>query len=67
MTYLAIPSIFNRNGSKEFQTLKEAKSYLDETTGYIMPIEEWFMIGKIMKVDENGRLIPALDIRTISV
>jgi hypothetical protein len=67
MTFLAMPTIFNRNGSKEFPTMKEAKSYLDETTGYIMPIEEWFMIGKIMKVDENGQLTPAIDIRTISV
>ncbi len=56
MTYLAIPSIFNRNGSKEFQTLKEAKSYLDEKTGYTMPIAEWCMIRKIMIVDEDGQL-----------
>ncbi len=67
MTYLAMPSIFNRNGSKEFPTMKAAKSYLDEKTGYVMKSEEWCMIGKIMKVDENGQLIPALDIRTISV
>ena len=67
MTFLAMPTIFNRNGSKEFPTMKAAKSYLDEKTGYVMRTEEWCMIGKIMKVDENGQLIPALDIRTISV
>jgi hypothetical protein len=47
--------------------MKLAKSYLDEKTGYVMKAEEWCMIGKIMKVDENGQLIPAIDIRTISV
>ncbi len=58
MTYLALPSIFNRNGSKEFQTLKEAKSYLDEKTGYIMTSADWCLIKKIMIVDENGQLLP---------
>jgi len=67
MTFLALPSMFNRTNSKEFETLAEAKSYLDETTGYTMPIEEWCMIQKIMKVDQNSQLIPAIDIRTISV
>ena len=67
MTYLAMPSIFNRNNSQEFQTLKEAKKFLDEKTEYTMKAEEWCMIGKIMKVDENGQLIPALDISKISV
>lgn len=67
MTYLAMPSIFNRNGSKEFRTIKLAKSYLDQKTGYTMKAEEWCMVGKIMKVDKNGQLTPAIDIRTISV
>jgi hypothetical protein len=67
MTFLALPSMFNRNNSQQFQTLKDAKKFLDEKTGYVMKAEEWCMIGKIMKIDENGQLISALDIRTISM
>lgn len=67
MTYLAIPSIFNKNNSKEFATMREASSYLEDFTGYKMPDEEWCMIGKIMEVDENGQLIPAIDISKVLV
>lgn len=67
MTFLAIPSIFNKNNSKECNTLKAAQAYLETFTGYKMSIEEWCMIGKIMKVDESGQLVPAIDISRISV
>lgn len=67
MTYLAMPSIFNRNNSQEFATINAAKKFLDEKTEYKMRAEEWCMIGKIMKVDENGQLIPAIDISKISL
>lgn len=67
MTFVAKPSVFNMTNSKEFSTIEGAKKYLDEFTGYQMKKDEWVMIGKLLKVDENGQLIPALDIQSISV
>ena len=67
MTFVAKPSIFNMTNSKEFETISAAKKYLDEFTGYQMKADEWVLVGKLLKVDENCQLIPALDIETISV
>lgn len=67
MTFIAKPSIFNMTNSKEFATISAAKKYLDEFTGYTMKADEWVLVGKLLKVDENSQLIPALDIQTISV
>lgn len=67
MTFVAKPSIFNMTNSKEFETILAAKRYLDQFTGYAMRADEWVLVGKLLKVDENGQLIPALDIETISV
>lgn len=67
MTFVAKPSVFNMTNSKEFETITAAKKYLDEFTGYSMKADEWVLIGKLLKVDETGQLIPALDIEAISV
>lgn len=67
MTFIAKPSVFNMTNSKEFETISAAKKYLDEFTGYTMKADEWVLVGKLLKVDENSQLIPALDIQTISV
>lgn len=67
MNFIAMPSMFNRTNSKQFKTIASAKAYLDETTGYKMRADEWCMVGKIMEVDKNGQLIPAIDIDAILV
>lgn len=55
MTYVAKPGVFNSLNSKEFSSVLAAKLYLDEFTGYKMPVDDWCVLGKISEVDKNGQ------------
>lgn len=48
--YIAKPFDRNMLGSKEFETLKECKAFLDNFTEQKMPVDEWIMLGKILEV-----------------
>ena len=57
--------MFNRNNSQTFNTIKEAKLFLDDYTEYRLPAEEWIVLGKIKEVDSFGQLLPiAVDMKT---
>jgi len=50
-SYIAKPRLNNYLDSKTFNTIKEAKKYLEEKTGYTSSVEDWFLIEKIIEVD----------------
>lgn len=52
--YMAKPSVSNWSGSRMFETLPEARNFLEKITEYQMKIVDWIMIGKILKVDIMG-------------
>ena len=45
----AKPRLNNDYGMKEFPSGKAAAKYLEELTGYNMPVIDWQMIGKIVE------------------
>ena len=53
MNYLARPCALNNNREKNFDNIKDALKYLEESTGYRLGAEDWKEIGKLMEV-ENG-------------
>ena len=50
-SYIAKPRLNNYLDSKTFDTIEEAKKYLDEKTGYTSIAADWFLIEKIIEVD----------------
>lgn len=50
-SYIAKPRLNNYLDSKTFDTIKEAKKYLEEKTGYTSSVADWFLIEKIIEVD----------------
>jgi len=51
--FLAKPFDKNFLQSQMFEDVGKAKRFLDEFTGVKMPLDEWYMLGKILK-QENG-------------
>jgi hypothetical protein len=54
--YLAKPFDRNTLGSKQFETLRECKLFLDEVTEQKMPLDEWLILGKILEVLPDGNM-----------
>ena len=45
----AKPNLNTNYGMKEFATGKAAARYLEQVTGYRMPVIDWQMVGKIVE------------------
>lgn len=60
--YLAKPHIHNYMNSQEFETIREAKLFLDEFTGVKMPKDEWIVLGKILAIDEDSKKYVTIDV-----
>lgn len=54
--YIARPFALNHSRQRSFESISEAAEYLENETDpeYIMRVEDWIAIGKIVEVDEAG-------------
>jgi hypothetical protein len=57
MVYVAKPYMQNNKDMREFDTKKQAATYLLLITGYTMSVQDWEMVGKIFeKETEDGKV-----------
>jgi len=54
MMFIAKPNDMNFSNSQKFTSMFEAQSYLENTTGVNMPMDEWIILGKILEVNPYG-------------
>jgi hypothetical protein len=47
--FIAKPNLNNTIASKEFETAKQARKYLEEYTEIKMPLQDWIGLGKIIE------------------
>jgi hypothetical protein len=54
MMFIAKPNDMNFSNSQKFADMFAAQTYLEETTGVNMPMDEWIILGKILEVGVDG-------------